>query len=156
MTMKKQLENKKLKKPNRKFIIGGAVLLALGGIGYTAYWYYNKEETGNASFVKRKQSKQPTISASVVNTGNTVSGFCRSTSYPLGKHTCHKDVGVLQFYLKKKHNASLGNTGRNRDGVDNMFGSKTLAALKKYYKKQQATQKDMDWVKADIKRRGWA
>ncbi len=150
MTMKKQLENKKLKKPNRKFIIGGAVLLALGGIGYAVYWYSNREE--EITYVSKKS---PSISPAAT-TGSTVSGFCQSTGYPLNKHTCHKDVGLLQFYLKKKHNAYLGNTGKNRDGVDSMFGNKTLAALKKYYKKTQATQKDMDWVKADIKRRGWA
>ena len=42
------------------------------------------------------------------------------------------EVAQLQTLLKDNYGAYLGESGENNDGIDGIFGSLTLSALKKY------------------------
>ena len=120
------------------FIIGGVALLVLTGGGYAIY-YFRKKKKDTGSYLGG-------------STGRKSGGFsCTSKSYPLSFGTCHPDVGVLQRYLIKTYKADLGSYGKNKDGVDEMFGKLTKDAALKYLKKESFTEKDIAGMKAALK-----
>lgn len=76
---------------------------------------------------------------------------CSSSGYPLRYGSCHKDVRILQGYLIQ-HHADLGQSGKNRDGIDGRFGAKTARASKKQFGKSTFTPKDIEAMKTTLKK----
>jgi peptidoglycan hydrolase-like protein with peptidoglycan-binding domain len=74
---------------------------------------------------------------------------CLNRNYPLRLGTCHKDVRVLQRFLKKA-GAALGNTGENFDGIDGQFGEVTLAAAKKHLNKERFNHEDITTLRKQL------
>lgn len=160
--------NKKIKKPNLPkkgnnddttlWIIVGGLTLVLGGVGY---WYYKKRKAKQDAFpmgITDTTSAKPIVrsggSGTVSTSGSTSrpSRFrCTSSSYPLQYGTCHKDVKVLQSYLVKMYKEDIGASGRNKDGVDGMFGNKTSRAAKKHLGKVSFSSEDIAGMKRAIK-----
>lgn len=140
-TEKINMKAKSQGKNNKKlFIIGGIALLVLAGAGY-GYYYFRKRKKETGSYLGGSASR-----------GKKSGGFsCTSKSYPLSFGTCHPDVGVLQRYLKKTYKADLSSYGKNKDGVDEMFGKLTKDAAVKYLKKESFTEKDIAGMKAALK-----
>jgi hypothetical protein len=61
-------------------------------------------------------------------------------------------IKQIQTVLKTKYNANLGTSGPNKDGVDGVWGPKTLAALEEVKKKKTLTTSgnsasDWSWLK---------
>jgi len=61
-------------------------------------------------------------------------------------------IKQIQTVLKNKYNANLGTSGPNKDGVDGVWGPKTLAALEEVKKKKTLTTSgnsasDWSWLK---------
>jgi len=61
-------------------------------------------------------------------------------------------IKQIQTVLKTKYNANLGTSGPNKDGVDGVWGPKTLAALEEVKKKKTLTASgnsasDWSWLK---------
>lgn len=122
------------------FIIGGVALLVLAGGGYAIYYFRKKKKETGSYF------------GGSGGDGKKSGGFsCTSTGYPLSFGTCHPDVGVLQRYLKKAYKANLGSYGKNKDGVDEMFGNMTKQAALTHLKKDSFTEKDIAGMKAALK-----
>lgn len=149
-TIKKSKNNDKT-----LWIIIGITTVALGGVGY---WYYRKRKKKQEAF---PMGIEDTISSMGIvsprSSGNSSSSSssstrpsrfrCSSSSYPLQYGTCHRDVKVLQSYLSKVYKADLGRSGRNKDGVDGMFGNKTNRAAKKHLQKTSFSKQDIEGMK---------
>jgi len=128
-------------KDNKDLVIAGSAIVIVAGAGFA--WYY---------FKKKKESKQTTAENTItVATKNTTPIASKRSSlpakkvksgYPLQFGSRHPDVKVLQRYLKI-YKEDLGKTGKKRDGVDGIFGSKTLRASKKRLGKSVFTSKDI-------------
>lgn len=152
---------------NKKIFVGIGAFLVLAGAGY---WYYKKKkkkdeismlgmdssdsEIARTITGSRRTSTRPTRPTRLI--GSTVSSRptrfrCTSSSYPLQYGTCNKDVKVLQSYLHKIYKADLGRSGRNRDGVDGMFGNKTNRAAKMHLQKTSFSKQDIDGMRTAIK-----
>ena len=59
--------------------------------------------------------------------------FCKhGDNFPLRYGSCGNKVAAFQKILKAK-GADLGKGGKNRDGIDGKYGSKTQAASQKYF-----------------------
>lgn len=97
-----------LKYFKNKYILFGTIALVL----FLVYWFLLKEEI---------DSMLP---------GNKNPNGNLNTSKILKMGSKGKEVGALQTRIKKESpNINLGNTGINKDGVDNDFGGLTQAAL---------------------------
>ncbi|UII32174.1 hypothetical protein LVD17_28215 [Fulvivirga ulvae] len=131
------MKNENFKIDNNLLWIGGGVLVAATlGAGI---WYYRKK--------KREKADDGYATTSSGQSKQTSSGFkCVSNAYPLSYGTCHPDVEILQRALKRK-GASLGRTGKNRDGVDGQFGRLTATNAKKYFGKDSFNATDIKNLK---------
>lgn len=65
----------------------------------------------------------------------------KSKYIPIGKNEC---VIKIQTFLKSQ-NIDLGNTGPNKDGVDGIYGPKTIAAVQTYQRKFNDLNADGIW-----------
>lgn len=155
-----------VKKPNRPkkstnddktlWLILGGLTLVLGGVGY---WYYRKRKKQQEGFQMGIGNTNSTLG--VVSSGGSSSSStgitrpsrfrCTSSSYPLQYGTCHRDVKVLQAYLLKIYKAAIGASGRNKDGVDGMFGNKTSRAAKKHLGKASFSKEDIEGMRKATK-----
>ncbi len=127
-----------LKKP---LLIGGVALVVVAVAACS--WYFlrkRKNKTEDFGATTPPRSKKPS------------SGFgCKNSSYPLQYGSCHTDVGILQRYLKIKHNAHLGSYGKNHDGIDNKFGKITQNAVRKHLHQEVFTKTDIALFAAALK-----
>lgn len=117
----------KIEKSNAVFllVLVGSILALAGGLALVGYLLSDGD---NSTEVNENL-------ASASNNAMKKAGFrCTSKIYPLKYGTCHPDVVILQRVLRKA-GAELGSTGKNKDGVDGQFGSKTLAASRSYLNK---------------------
>ena len=134
----------------RYHLIGGGVFItACIGAGI---WYYRRK----AKQKKRQTTHYASAPRTPVRTTTYTrppSGFCKSSSYPLGYGNCHPDVKVLQRALLAL-GADLGKYGPNRDGVDGKLGNKTLTALKAKTGKTLVTTEDMKRLRGVLKNWG--
>lgn len=134
----------------RYHLIGGGVFLtACIGAGI---WHFRRK----AKQKKRQTTDYAGVTRTPVRPNTSYrppSGFCQSSSYPLGYGNCHPDVKVLQRALLAL-GADLGNYGPNRDGVDGKLGNKTLAALKARTGKTSVTIGDMKRLRGMLKNWG--
>ena len=124
------------KKP---LLIGGGII-SLTALGISIYQYQKKQKAHK----KKKPSTAPLPQKK--------KGFqCTSTTYPLNYGTCHPDIGIVQLYLKRMHSANMGTTGHKNDGVDQQFGSKTLASAIKHLNKKSFTKEEVASMKSALK-----
>ncbi|WP_281989709.1 peptidoglycan-binding domain-containing protein [Aquimarina aggregata] len=139
------------------WIIIGVTTLALGGVGY--WWYYRKRKNKLEMLPRETENLDREIASTIANTATRRSTTirrptrfrCSSNKYPLQYGTCHKDVKILQAYLAKIYKEDLGRSGRNKDGVDGMFGNKTNKAAKKHLQKTSFSKQDIDGMRTAIK-----
>lgn len=138
-------------------IISGLSVLGLGG---GAYWYLTRDNkvdktssdilalpNTNLSYPKSQKSKKYTPKQGS-------KGLQSKHITPYIKYgSRHPDVKVLQRFLIFKK-ANIGRTGSNRDGVDGIYGPKTLRAAKQYLKKTQFSRKDINGMKVSLKKFG--
>ncbi len=141
--MKKKPIIKKTKETNNSLWIGMVFITVLGGV---AYWLYRKRKENDHMVLDTSDDTPKSIPKTVMR-----SRFrCTNTQYPLVYGTCHKDVELLQSYLKI-YNEDLGHSGKNNDGVDGRFGSKTVKAARKRLGKDTFTKKDIEGMKISLK-----
>mgnify|MGYP001197746279 CR=1 FL=1 len=132
------------------WLVIGVTTLVLGGVGY---WYY-RHRKGKEEMLFFSTDDNPQTTTATKNTKPvTVSSRfrCSSRSYPLSYGTCHKDVEVLQAYLKNIYKAELGSSGKANDGVDGMFGNKTNKAAKLHLGKTSFARQDIEGMKTAMK-----
>ena len=127
------------------YIVSGlVVLLAAGGF----YWYYQSRKK------KRKSDKQadPLAVIATATSYQTPPIIPRTTTIPstsnrsgttIKRGSRHPEVFRLQRYLKGK-GAYLGRSGKNRDGIDGIFGRLTEKAARSITKKTVFTTADID------------
>ncbi|WP_027395137.1 peptidoglycan-binding domain-containing protein [Aquimarina latercula] len=138
------------------WMIIGVSTLALGGIGY---WYYRKRKNKSEMFPSGAEDLDREIASTIANNTTRRSTItrrptrfrCSSNEYPLKYGTCHRDVKILQSYLSKIHKSDLGRSGKNKDGVDGMFGNKTNKAAKMHLQKTSFSKQDIDGMRTAIK-----
>ena len=143
--MKKKAVIQKQKSTDTTLWIAITGIVILGG---AAYLWYRKRKENNEDLMLLD-----TADATSERTPKTVvrSRFrCTNTGYPLGYGTCHKDVELLQRYLKI-YNEDLGRSGKDKDGVDGQFGSKTVKAARKRLGKDAFTKEDIEGMKLSLK-----
>lgn len=120
----------------------GLATFIVTGIGY---YYYRK----------RKKNLGDTDTLSALQESNSTTALrrftCTNKSYPLSYGTCHKDVKILQAYLLKMFQADLGISGKNKDGIDGLFGNKTSRAAKMHLQKTAFDIKDIEGIKTALK-----
>ena len=131
-------------------------LISLGTIlvGISGYLYFKKKKNSpfGQPFLPPDKNPDRTGSPNATNADAHPGKFrCSSTTYPLNYGTCHKDVAILQEYLKKVFNANLGNYGPNRDGVDAKFGSTTLLAAQKHLNRSAFSKPQIQGLRASLK-----
>lgn len=142
--MKKEIEyNSQTNRSTKVFVMTliGGIFLFLGGFALYAHLTSKKGD-----------DEERDASATSANNfaASSDAGFkCLSTSYPLQLGTCHSDVAIVQRYLKKL-GAVLGNTGKNKDGVDGRFGPKTLEATKQYLNKEIFNIQDVQNIRKQL------
>ncbi|MAQ76873.1 MAG: hypothetical protein CL613_11155 [Aquimarina sp.] len=132
------------------WLVIGVTTLVLVGVGY---WYY-RHRKGKEEMLLFSTDDNPQITTTTKDTKPvTISSRfrCSSRSYPLSYGTCHKDVEVLQAYLKNIYKAELGSSGKANDGVDGMFGNKTNKAAKLHLGKTSFAKKDIEGMKTAMK-----
>jgi len=132
------------------YIVGGVILLvAVGGL----YWYYRsskrkEKETSLSSLDDISSiSDYQTPPIVPVTTKPATTSTASGVVIKLGSR--HPDVKILQRYLKNR-GAYLGKSGKNRDGVDGIFGPLTAKAALQITKKTVFTQKDIQKYKATL------
>lgn len=130
--------SKKIKITNKTLWIGGATVVLLGG--GAALWFLMKK--------KKMLPSMGSISKSLGTQRST--GPCSSRTYPLALGSCHPDVALLQQHLKNM-GMDIGTTGSNRDGVDQIFGAKTLAAARQVLGKERFQTSDINTIKNYLK-----
>ncbi|WP_024772897.1 peptidoglycan-binding domain-containing protein [Aquimarina macrocephali] len=143
--MKKKAVIQKQKSTDTTLWIAITGIVILGG---AAYLWYRKRKENNEDLMLLD-----TADATSERTPKTVvrSRFrCANTQYPLEYGTCHADVELLQRYLKI-YNEDLGRSGKNKDGVDGKFGSKTVKAARKRLGKDAFTKEDIEGMKLSLK-----
>src|SRR5690606_15985582 len=111
------------------------VLVFAAGYGI----YLLRKRKKEKSYLKGVSTKAVTKAASTASS----TGFCKSRDYPLEYGTCHKDVEVLQRYLKVRYKANLGTYGKNKDGIDGMFGGATKNAALAHLKRTSFSRADI-------------
>ena len=127
-----------LKKP----LLIGSVALVVVAVAACS-WYFLR---------KRKNKTEDFGTTTASRSRKSSSGFsCKSNTYPLQYGTCNSDVGILQRYLKIKHNAHLGSYGKNHDGIDNKFGKITQNAVRKHLHQEVFTKTDIALFAAALK-----
>ncbi len=142
------------------YIVSGVAVIALGGVGY---WIYQKQK--NSSNPEQGSPNLLVSSNAAIRTKKKViknyskprpKGLRSRYVLPYIKYgSRHPDVKILQRYLKFKK-ADIGATGKGRDGIDGIFGPKTLKASKKYLKKAQFSRMDINGMKATLQKNGIA
>ena len=140
-----------LTEDQKLWLVIGVTTLVLGGVGY---WYYrHRKGKEEILFFSTDDNTQTTTTITKDTKPVTVSSRfrCSSRSYPLSYGTCHKDVEVLQAYLKNIYKAELGSSGKANDGVDGMFGNKTNKAAKLHLGKNSFAKKDIEGMKTAMK-----
>ncbi len=131
-------------KKNATLWIGLGVIGLLGG---ATYWLVKKrKEKEEAELLGITDDSSKEVKKMV----RTSRFRCVNKGYPLSYGTCNADVKILQRYLKI-YKEDLGSSGKNKDGVDGMFGSKTAKAARKHLGKVSFTKKDIDGMKTSIK-----
>lgn len=142
----KNLKETISKKGDQKLLIGiGITTLALIGVGY---WYYKKRKEKETELILPLDDM---INTAIDKPKRVVRFTCSSKEYPLAYGTCHRDVNILQSYLSKMYKEDLGRSGKNKDGVDGMFGNKTNKAAKKHLGKASFSKQDIDGMRTAIK-----
>ncbi|WP_407325065.1 peptidoglycan-binding protein [Tenacibaculum maritimum] len=137
---------------NKDLLVVGGVIVVLAGAA-TAYYFMTKKkktkETAGVSSNPVATSGSSTVINTPpfvpVNTGSSSSNtkpIITKRGYPIKMGSRHADVKVLQRYLKI-YKEDLGRSGPKRDGVDGIFGPKTLRASQKRLKKTVFTQTDI-------------
>ncbi|WP_010182435.1 peptidoglycan-binding domain-containing protein [Aquimarina agarilytica] len=137
-------------------IVSGISVLSLGGV---AFWYFRKKQKeqvkGEAKVLAQNATYKPTPIKKYIPKPRP-GGMRSKYVLPYIKYgSRHSDVKVLQRFLKFKK-ADIGKTGRNRDGVDGIFGPKTLKASKQYLNKTQFSRMDINGMKAALQKTGLA
>ena len=135
--MLEKTKSKKQIKPqiNQKTLwIGGAAVLLVGG-GIAVWMLLDK---------KKKQAVQQRMTS--ITSTKPKSSPCSSRQYPLAMGTCHADVAILQKHLKSL-GADIGSTGKNRDGIDQIFGAKTQAAALQKLGRKSFNTSDIEGMK---------
>lgn len=127
------------------YLLVGTVLV-VGAAGF-AWWYTRKQK-------KKEKQSEPEVSppdeSPQAPSPPQSSGGCKSYSYPLSRGTCHKDVRVLQKYLKSL-GADIGRSGRTKDGVDGQMGDLTSKAARSKLGKESFTPADILKMKQSLK-----
>lgn len=126
---------------NKDLIIAGSAIVVVAGAGFA--WYYFKKKKENKQTISKNTITLPTQNRMpVISQRSSTPSKKVKLGYPLQFGSRHKDVKILQGYLKI-YKEDLGRTGKKRDGVDGIFGSKTLRAAKKRLGKSVFTSKDI-------------
>jgi LPXTG-motif cell wall-anchored protein len=142
--MKKKAVIQKQKSTDTTLWIAITGIVILGGAAYL--WYRKRKEKEDFMLLDTTDTTPERIPKTVVR-----SRFrCTNTGYPLGYGTCHADVELLQRYLKI-YNEDLGRSGKDKDGVDGKFGSKTVKAARKRLGKDAFTKEDIEGMKLSLK-----
>tara|TARA_R110002049_G_scaffold113040_3_gene263081 strand:+ start:5745 stop:6245 length:501 start_codon:yes stop_codon:yes gene_type:complete len=139
---------------NKDILVVGGVIIVLSSAAI-AYYYMTKKKDKNkekdssaaSTIVSNSSGTSATYNSPPfvpVNTGGSSSSIKSivTRSYPIKLGSRHADVKVLQRYLKI-YKEDLGKTGAKRDGVDGIFGPKTLRAAQKRLNKTIFTQADI-------------
>jgi len=153
--MKKRSIQKPIIKPKKgehKIWIGIGVgaFAILGIVGYR-YYKKRKEKKTLLGFIAPSNDAVSRAVPTATTSFRPKRFRCTNKDYPLRYGTCNKDVQILQSYLLKTYKAALGSSGRNKDGVDGMFGNKTNKAAKIYLGKVSFSKNDIEGMKTAIK-----
>jgi len=150
--MKKSTPHTTTLKPKSStiYIVGGLILLATAG---GLYWYYQNrkrkkteaslEVTDDLSTIPDYQTPPIVPVTTKPKTTTTSSGVVIKAG------SRHPDVKILQRYLKNR-GAYLGRSGKNKDGVDGIFGPLTAKAALQITRKTVFTSKDIQKYKATL------
>ncbi len=135
-------------------VTGIATLGTAGG----AYWYFSRKKRtsigANTQINNSSNLLKPTANKKTPIYSKR-KGLKARNSLPYIKYgSRHPDVKVLQRYLKFIKKADIGRSGRKRDGIDGIYGPKTLKATKKYLKKTSFSRVDMNGLRASLKKIG--
>ena len=132
------MKTKLPKSKNRIILVAGSLLLA-SGLGF-GIWYYSKRKKDEKGFVSNDSIGDP----------NVPPGFkCSSKNYPLDYGTCHKDVKILQRYLKTM-GANLGSYGKYKNGIDGRFGKLTKKATQQKLRKTSFSKLDIKQIEMKL------
>lgn len=124
---------------NKKLLIGGGILLALGLI------------TGVVIYTKKQKKLKAAKGATGKSSSGGGSGFCKyGDSYPLKVGSCGKNVTALQKKLVSL-GVFIGDYGTNGDGVDGKFGNDTAKGVKKAIGRSTFALADMDNLNSIVK-----
>jgi len=139
---------------NKDILVVGGVIVVLSSAAI-AYYYMAKKKVKNeekdssvtGTIVSNSSETSATYNSPPfvpVNTGGSSSSTkpIITRGYPIKLGSRHADVKVLQRYLKI-YKEDLGKTGVKRDGVDGIFGPKTLRAAQKRLNKTIFAQVDI-------------
>jgi len=150
--MKTSKSNIASKKPQSStiYIVSGLIVLATAG---GLYWYYQNrkrkkteaslEVTDDLSTIPDYQTPPIVPIPTKLKTTTTSSGVVIKAG------SRHPDVKILQRYLKNR-GAYLGRSGKNKDGVDGIFGPLTAKAARALTGKTVFTAKDIKKYKSTI------
>ena len=131
-------------KTNTTLWVGLGVIALLGG---ATYWIVKKRKEKEEAELLGITEDSPKEVKQMVRTSRF---RCVNKDYPLSYGTCNEDVKILQRYLKM-YKEDLGSSGKNKDGVDGMFGSKTAKAARKHLGKVSFNKQDIEGMKTSIK-----
>lgn len=107
----------------KKIMIVGGTGLVIGLIGFGVYWFFFREgESATTSFQPFKAKPKPAV---------------KKNPFPLRKGSRGAEVSKLQKALNRKLRPPMSQLV-----VDGIFGSKTLAALKRVTGKEQVSERD--------------
>jgi len=132
------------------YIVGGLILLATAG---GLYWYYQSKKRKQHQTALSDPDLIPTIPdyqtppIVPIQTSTTTTSTASTTVIKTGSR--HPDVKILQRYLKNR-GAYLGRSGKNKDGVDGIFGPLTAKAARALTGKTVFTSKDIQKYKSTL------
>ena len=136
---------------NKELLIVGGTILALAGAGFTWYYFKKKKQQESDSSPSEKtllDSDNPLRTLRNANGGGS-----RIVSQTIQYGSRGANVTVLQRYLKI-YKEDLGTSGANKDGVDGVFGAKTVTAAKKHLGKAVFTQADIEGMRKTLNSMG--
>lgn len=136
------LPNRPASKSGAIYMVGGIILLLAAG-GF--YWYYRKQKQQQKGSLDQSSDSIldiPTYQTPPIVATTSTSSSSQQAGYTIKQGSRHPDVFVLQRYLKSK-GAYLGSSGKNKDGVDGIFGTLTQKAAQQITKKTVFTQADI-------------